>query len=123
MITCRIRMQCNKIDSMVDIMVRRDKEFSAKCVAAREAGNIPQANSYAEERDELRKMAKTALLSWLTLSQIEMMVDEGYRVPRIKSMLAEAGHQIQPILPDVSFELGEINESLEGLMDYSYDIS
>jgi division protein CdvB (Snf7/Vps24/ESCRT-III family) len=126
----RIRTQRNKIESMNLMMQHRDKEFFDKCVAARSAGDMPRANLYAEECAEVRKMAKIALNSELALEQLifkletaEMMGDIAYLVHPIKSVVATVSQQIQHMMPDVSFELGQINESLEGLVLSAGDVS
>ena len=105
------------------MMQRRDKEFFDKCVAARAAGDTPRANLYAEECAEVRKMAKITLNSELALDQLifkletaEMMGDIAYLVHPIKSVVSTVGQQIQHMMPDVSFELGQINETLQGIV-------
>jgi division protein CdvB (Snf7/Vps24/ESCRT-III family) len=119
----RIRTQRNKIESTSLMMQRRDKEFFDKCLAARVAGDIARANLYAEECAEVRKLAKIAINSELALEQLifkletaEMMGDLAFLVHPIKSVVATVGQQIQHMMPDVSFELNQINESLEGIM-------
>ncbi len=126
----RIRTQRNKIESMSLMMQRRDKEFFDKCVAARSTGDMPRANLYAEECAEVRKMAKITLNSELALDQLifkletaEMMGDIAYLVHPIKNVVSTVGQQIQHMMPDVSFELGQINESLEGIMVNADDVS
>ena len=126
----RIRTQRNKIESMGLMMQRRDKEFFDKCVAARAAGDMARANLYAEECAEVRKMAKIALNSELALEQLifkletaEMMGDVGFLIHPIKGVVATVGQQIQHMMPDVSFELSQINESLEGIVVNAGDVS
>jgi len=126
----RIRTQRNKIESMSLMMQRRDKEFFDKCVAARSSGDMPRANLYAEECAEVRKMAKITLNSELALDQLifkletaEMMGDIACLVHPIKNVVATVGQQIQHMMPDVSFELSQINESLEGIMVNAGDVS
>lgn len=111
-------------------MQRRDKEFFDKCVAARSAGDMPRANLYAEECAEVRKMAKIAMNSELALEQLifkletaEMMGDIAYLVHPIKSVVATVGQHIQHMMPDVSFELGQINESLEAIVVNAMDVT
>jgi division protein CdvB (Snf7/Vps24/ESCRT-III family) len=119
----RIRTQRNKIESMSLMMQRRDKEFFDKCVVARSAGDLQRANLYAEECAEVRKLAKIAINSELALEQLifkletaEMMGDIGYLMHPIKGVVAAVGQQIQHMMPDVSFELNQINETLEGIV-------
>jgi len=126
----RIRTQRNKIESMSLMMQRRDRDFFDKCVAARASGDMPRANLYAEECAEVRKIAKIALNSELALEQLifkletaEMMGDMAYLIHPIKSVVSTVGQQIQHMMPDVSFELGQINESLEGIMVNAGDVT
>ena len=126
----RIRTQRNKIESTSLMMQRRDKEFFDKCLAARLAGDTARANLYAEECAEVRKLAKIAINSELALEQLifkletaEMMGDLAYLVHPIKGVIATVGEQIQHMMPDVSFELNQINESLEDVMVSAGDTS
>ncbi|HUK26776.1 MAG TPA: Snf7 family protein [Candidatus Acidoferrales bacterium] len=126
----RIRTQRNKIESMSLMMQRRDKEFFDKCVRARASGDTQRANLYAEECAEVRKLAKIAINSELALEQLifkletaEMMGDIGFLVHPIKSVVAAVRQQIHHMMPDVSFELGQINESLEGIMVNAGDVT
>jgi division protein CdvB (Snf7/Vps24/ESCRT-III family) len=126
----RIRTQRNKIESMSLMLQRRDKEFFDKCVVSRTAGDMARANLYAEECAEVRKMAKITLNSELALEQLifkletaEMMGDIAYLVHPIKNVVATVGQQIQHMMPDVSFELSQINESLEGIMVNAGDVT
>jgi division protein CdvB (Snf7/Vps24/ESCRT-III family) len=126
----RIRTQRNKIESMGLTMQRRDKEFFDKCVAARAAGDTARANLYAEECAEVRKIAKVALNSELALEQLtfkletaEMMGDVGFLIHPIKGVVATVGQQIHHMMPEVSFELSQINESLEGIVVNAGDVS
>jgi division protein CdvB (Snf7/Vps24/ESCRT-III family) len=125
----RIRTQRNKIESMSLMLQRRDKEFFDKCVVARTGGDMARANLYAEECAEVRKMARITLNSELALEQLifkletaEMMGDIAYLVHPIKNVVATVGQQIQHMMPDVSFELSQINESLEGIMVNAGDV-
>ena len=126
----RIRTQRNKIESMSLMMQRRDREFFDKCVAARAAGDTARANLYAEECAEVRKMAKIALNCELALEQLtfkletaEMMGDVGFLIHPIKGVVASVGEQIHHMMPEVSFELSQINESLDGIAVNAGDVS
>jgi division protein CdvB (Snf7/Vps24/ESCRT-III family) len=112
------------------MMQRRDREFFDKCVAARASGDMARANLYAEECAEVRKMAKIALNSELALEQLtfkletaEMMGDIGFLIHPIKGVVATVGQQIQHMMPEVSFELSQINESLEGIVVNAGDVT
>lgn len=117
----RVRVQRNKIESHSLMLQRRDKELFDKCVVARTTGDMPRANLYAEECAEVRKIAKIVLQSELALEQLifkmetaEMLGDIAYLVSPVRSVVASVGKQVQHLMPDVSFELDQINETLEG---------
>ena len=102
-------------------MQRRDKELFDKCLAARTTGDNLRANLYAEECAEVRKIAKVVLQSELALEQLifkletaQMLGDIAYLISPVKNVVSTVGKQIQHLMPEVSFELAEINESLEG---------
>jgi division protein CdvB (Snf7/Vps24/ESCRT-III family) len=112
------------------MMQRRDKEFFDKCIAARAAGDTARANLYAEECAEVRKMVKMALNCELALEQLtfkletaEIMGDVGFLIHPIKGVVATVGQQIQHMMPEVSVELSQINESLEGIVVNAGDVS
>jgi division protein CdvB (Snf7/Vps24/ESCRT-III family) len=52
-----------------------------------------------------------------------MMCDIAYLVHPIKSVVATVGQQIQHMMPDVSFELSQVNESLESIMVNAGDVT
>ncbi len=117
----RLRVQRNKIESTGLTLQHRDKELFDKCVGARASGDMPRANLYAEECAEVRKIAKVVLQSELALEQLifkletaEMLGDIAYLVSPIKKVVTTVGQQIHHLMPDVSFELNQINESLDG---------
>ena len=130
MVIYRLRTQRNKIESTSLMMQRRDKEFFDKCLAARSSGDMPRANLYAEECAEVRKIAKVVLNAELALEQLifkletaEMLGDIAFLVHPIKGVVATVGQQLQHLMPDVSFELGQINETLEGLVMSAGDVT
>jgi division protein CdvB (Snf7/Vps24/ESCRT-III family) len=119
----RLRVQRNKIESMGLMMQHRDKELFDKCVAARTSGDATRANLYAEECAEVRKIAKVVLQSELALEKVifkletaEMLGDIAYLMHPVKNVVANIGEQMRHVMPDVSYELGLINETLDGLV-------
>jgi len=121
LVVYRLRVQRNKIESTGLTLQHRDKELFDKCVGARASGDMPRANLYAEECAEVRKIAKVVLQSELALEQLifkletaEMLGDIAYLVSPIKKVVTTVGRQIHHLMPDVSFELNQINESLDG---------
>jgi len=119
----RLRVQRNKIESMALMMQHRDKELFDKCVTARASGDMARASLYAEECADVRRIAKIALQSELALDRVtfkletaEMLGDMAYLMHPIKSVVASIGEQMRHVMPEVSYELSEINETLDGLV-------
>ena len=119
----RLRVQRNKIESMGLMMQHRDKELFDKCVTARASGDMTRASLYAEECADVRKIAKMVLQSDLALERVifkletaEMLGDIGYLMRPIKSVVTSIGEQMRHVMPEVSYELGQINETLDGLV-------
>jgi division protein CdvB (Snf7/Vps24/ESCRT-III family) len=119
----RLRVQRNKIESMGLMMQHRDKELFDKCVTARASGDITRASLYAEECADVRKIAKVVLQSELALERVlfkletaEMLGDMVYLMHPIKSVVTSIGEQMRHVMPEVSYELSQINETLDGLV-------
>jgi len=123
LVTYRLRTQRNKVESMSLMMQHRDKELFEKCVAARTVGDMMRANLYAGECAELRKVVKVVLQSELALEQLifkletaEMLGDIAYLVAPVKSIVATVGKQLEHLMPEVTFGLNQVNETLDGLV-------
>jgi division protein CdvB (Snf7/Vps24/ESCRT-III family) len=119
----RLRVQRNKIESMGLMMQHRDKELFDKCVAARASGDAARANLYAEECADVRKIAKVVMQSELSLDKVifkletaEMLGDIAYLMHPVKNVVTAIGEQMRHVMPEVSYELGQINETLDGLV-------
>jgi division protein CdvB (Snf7/Vps24/ESCRT-III family) len=126
----RLRVQRNKIESMGLMMQHRDKELFDKCVTARASGDTTRAGLYAEECADVRKIAKIVLQSELALGRVlfkletaEMLGDMAYLMHPIKSVVTSIGEQMRHLMPDVSYELSQINETLDGLVTDTGNIS
>jgi len=101
----------------------RDKELFDKCVTANTTGDTLRASLYASECAEIRKIVKVVLQSELALEQVifkmetaEIMGDIAFLMHPIKNVVLTVGKQIHHLMPEVSFELSQINETLDGLI-------
>lgn len=119
----RLRVQRNKIESMGLMMQHRDKELFDKCVAARASGDTARASLYAEECADVRKIAKVVMQSELSLDKVifkletaEMLGDIAYLMHPVKNVVTAIGEQMRHVMPEVSYELGQINETLDSLV-------
>jgi len=122
-LTYRLRVQRNKIESMGLMLQHRDKELFDKCVAANTTGDTLRASLYASECADIRKIVKLVLQSELALEQVifkmetaEIMGDITYLMHPVKNVVLTVGKQIHQLMPEVSFELSQINETLDGLL-------
>jgi division protein CdvB (Snf7/Vps24/ESCRT-III family) len=123
MLTYRLRVQRNKIESTGLMLQHRDKELFDKCVAANATGDSLRASLYASECADIRKIVKVVLQSELALEQVifkmetaEIMGDIAYLMHPVKNVVLAVGKQIHHLMPEVSFELNQINENLDGLI-------
>ena len=126
----RLRVQRNKIESMGLMMQHRDKELFDKCVTARASGDMTRASLYAEECADVRKIVKVVLQSELALERVifkletaEMLGDIAYLMHPIKSVVSNIEEQMRHVMPEVSYELGQINETLDGLVADAGDVT
>jgi division protein CdvB (Snf7/Vps24/ESCRT-III family) len=122
-LTYRLRVQRNKIESMGLMLQHRDKELFDKCVSVNATGDTLRASLYASECADIRKIVKLVLQSELALEQVifkmetaEIMGDIAYLMHPVKNVVLTVGKQIHQLMPDVSFELSQINETLDGLL-------
>jgi division protein CdvB (Snf7/Vps24/ESCRT-III family) len=119
----RLRTLRNKLESKNLMLQQRDKELFDKCIAAKSAGDTARANLYAEECAETRKIAKVILQCEMAIEQVtfkletaELVGDLAFMMHPIKNVVSMVGQQIQHLMPEVSFELNQINESLDGVV-------
>jgi len=119
----RLKTQKSKIAESSSRMQQRDRDYFNKCVAAQMAKDSARAAMYANECAEVRKMAKTTLRCELALEQISLRLET---VEQFGDLAATMGPvvgvvqtiktQIQGIMPQVSYELGMIGETLNGMV-------
>lgn len=133
----RLKTQKSRIAGSTARMQQRDKEFFSKCVAAQLAKDSARAAMYANECAEVRKMARVTLRSELALERItlrletiEQFGDLANLMSPVVGVVQAVRNQIQGIMPQVSFELGMIGETLSSVvievgeaMGSDYDVS
>ena len=118
-------------------MQQRDQALYGKCVLAIQGKNTQLASMYANECAELRKMAKVVLHSELALEQITLRLetvhefgDMAATMMPVASVVRTLKTQLEGVMPEVSLELAEVNDTLEGLAvevgeatETSFDVS
>ena len=126
----RLRTLRNKMESKHLMLQARDKELFDKCLTSKTSGDSARASLYAEECAETRKIAKVILQCELAIEQVtfkletaEMVGDLAFMMHPIKNVVSMVGQQIQHLMPEVSFELNQINESLDGVVTSAGEVT
>ena len=119
----RLKTQKYKIADSSAKMQQRDRDYFNKCVTAQMAKDSARAAMYANECAEVRKMAKTTLRCELALEQItlrletvEQFGDLAATMGPVVGVVQAIKNQIQGVMPQVSYELGVIGETLNGVV-------
>ena len=118
----KLKVQQRKLERTSYHMQQRDQALYGKCVLAVQAKNNELASMYANECAELRKMAKVVLHSELALEQVTLRLETvnefgqvAYTMLPVVSVVKVLKSQLEGVLPEVSMELSQVNETLEGL--------
>ncbi len=133
----KLKVQLRKLERTAYHMQQRDQALYGKCVLALQGKNTELASMYANECAELRKMAKVVLHSQLALEQVTLRLETveefgeiAYTMRPVANVVRLVKSQLEGVLPEVSLELSEVNETLEGLVvevgeasETSFDIS
>ena len=133
----KIKVQTRKLEKKSYELQERDKAIYDKCVSALQSKNTSLAAIYAGECAEIRKMAKMTLYSQLALEQVALRLetvqefgDIAYTMKPVVGIVNTIKSQLQNVLPEISFELAEVDESLQTVVlevgeatEQSFDIS
>lgn len=118
----KLKVQERKLERSSYHMQQRDQALYGKCVLAIQGKNTELASIYANECAELRKMAKVVLHSELALEQVTLRLENVRDFGELASTMAPVAHvvgtlktQLEGVMPEVSLELAEVNDTLEGL--------
>ena len=119
----RLRAQENRLAAASSRMQQHDKEMFDKCVRAQMDKDSARAGMYANECAQIRKMAKVTLQCQLALEQAALRLETVQEFGDIAVMMgpvASVVHaiktQVAGVMPEVSYELGEIGETLNGMV-------
>ncbi|HUK50373.1 MAG TPA: Snf7 family protein [Terriglobales bacterium] len=118
----KLKMQEKKLERTSYHMQQRDQALYGKCVLAVQSKNTELASMYANECAELRKMAKVVLHSQLALEQVTLRLETvnefgqvAYTMIPVANVVRVLKSQLEGVMPEVSMQLSEVNETLEGL--------
>lgn len=119
----KLRVQQHRLEGANLKTQNHDKTLFEKLVQAQMSKDNARAVMYANEIAEIRKMAKVTVRSELALEQVTLRLEtiqEFGDVAALMGPVAGVVHaiktQISGVMPEVSYELGEISESLNGMV-------
>lgn len=118
----KLKLQQRKLERTSYQMQHRDQSLYGKCVLATQGKNTQAASMYANECAELRRMAKVVLHSEMALEAVTLRLQTvrdfgeiAYAMKPVAHVVGVLKSQLQGVLPEVSMELAEVNETLEGM--------
>ena len=118
----KLKMQQRKLERTSYHLQQRDQALYGKCVLATQSKNTQLASMYANECAELRKMAKVVLHSEMALETVTLRLQTirefgeiAYTMKPVAHVVGVLKSQLEGVLPEVSMQLAEVNESLEGM--------
>lgn len=119
----RLKAQQNKLDLANMKMQQRDKELFKKCIDAQLSKDTARASMYAEECAEIRKIAKVTLQCQLAIERaafrleaVEEFGDIAASMLPVTGVIRSLRTQISGVMPEVSYELGLVNETLNDIV-------
>lgn len=118
----KLKLQQRKLERTSYHLQQRDQALYGKCVLATQSKNTQLASMYANECAELRKMAKVVLHSEMALETVTLRLQTirdfgeiAYTMKPVAHVVGILKSQLEGVLPEVSMQLAEVNESLEGM--------
>ncbi len=122
-IIIQLRVQSEKLRRAYQRLIARDRELFEACVSAEQELDRDRATIYANEIAQLRKMSRTILRSQISLEKVILRLETIKDFGDVMNVLAPATKivkQIQVdlsgIVPEVSHNLGVIDEMLESVI-------
>lgn len=119
----RLQVISHRFNSDVARLEQRGKEFFEKCTEAQVAKDNERAVMYANECAEIRKMARIVLRSEIAIEQVMLRLetvrdfgDVAVQMTPVVSIVHSVKSQLAGIMPQVSYELGAIGETLNSLV-------
>jgi len=119
----RLSVIYNKMEQTGHKMEMKDRELFSKCTDSLSEKSEERAAMYANECAQVRKMAKIILRSQLAIEQVRMRMetvrefgDLAIEMGPIAGVVHSLKHQLAGIMPEVSYELGVIGDTMNGLV-------
>ncbi|MEM4245810.1 MAG: Snf7 family protein [Candidatus Bathyarchaeia archaeon] len=118
----KLRSQSERLDHATSKIRKHDQRLFQKCVEAQLSKDRARAIMYANECAELRRILKTTLSCHLALEHVTLRLEtvkdfgEVAALMRpVASIISTVKGRLSGIMPEVSYELGEIFQDLDEL--------
>ncbi len=119
----RLQVIYHKLQNTITKMEQKEKMLFNKCAEAQSLGDSSRAAIYANECAEVRKMIRTLLRSQMAVEQVILRLetirdfgDVAVQMSPVVLILQSCKSQLAGIMPEVSYELGTISETLNSLV-------
>ncbi len=119
----KLKVQNEKLDQSASWMQNNYDALFSKCIGAVASKNQAQAIVYANECAEIKKIVSIILRSQFAIEQVmlrlETVEDFGnivYEMGPLTSVITSIRGQLSGVVPEASYKLGEIGDSLNDLI-------
>jgi division protein CdvB (Snf7/Vps24/ESCRT-III family) len=119
----RMKVQRNKLDQAYIRMQNHYNKLFKKCTDAILNKDTTRASIYANECAEIRKMSQTILTSQFAIEQVTLRLetvgefgDVVVEMSPVAGVINSIKGHLAGVLPEVSYKLGEIGDSLNNLV-------
>ncbi|MCG2887793.1 MAG: Snf7 family protein [Sulfolobales archaeon] len=116
----KLRTMINKLEAYINKLQERDRALFERVVEAQMNKDVARATMYANEIAEIRKITKQMMVTQIALEQVQLRLETVMTIGDIVTDLVpvigvvrELKNSIKTLMPEMSFELSEIEESLQ----------
>ena len=119
----KIRAMVSRLEVFIERLRERDRALFERVVDALTQGDEVRAAMYANEIAEIRKLVKQLTITQVALEQVALRLDTVLTMGDIMSglvpvlgVIKELRNVIKGIMPEISLELSEVEESLRDVV-------
>jgi len=119
----RLQIQMNKLEQSGYNMQQQYDTLFKKCTAAVMSKDSQRAKMYANECSQIKKMVSVILQSQFAIERVSMRLktiedfgNVAIEMGPVANVISSLKGQLSGVLPDVSYKLGEIGESLNEMV-------
>lgn len=118
-----LQVQLRRIERTSAQLQARDKALYDKCVTAVKNSQPEMARVYAQECNEIRKVAKVALNSQFALEKVVLRLDAvkefgdvAHTMTPLRGIIGSVRSSLANAMPDISLKLAEVDETLHDMV-------